>query len=130
MNRAKGISNKVSRLFKENVGEVVSTLDGFVFPDEIRDLIADALSPDLGAERASDIAFHMVDWNGDAAFIVALLLWPERFTKDEVLQGIYAFLCHAPDHLAAAAKLLGVPVTDVFEVGALDGDDEEHPATG
>ncbi len=30
-----------------------------------------------------------------------------------------AFLIHAPNHIAAAAKLGGFPVSDVFEVGAV-----------
>ena len=30
-----------------------------------------------------------------------------------------AFLIHAPNHIVAAAKLGGFPVSDVFEIGAL-----------
>jgi hypothetical protein len=38
-------------------------------------------------------------------FIAALLLFPERFTAEEIRSGILDFLIHAPDHLTAAAKL-------------------------
>jgi hypothetical protein len=35
------------------------------------------------------------------------------------------FLVHAPNHLAAASKMLtDIPVTDVFGVGALEETDE------
>jgi hypothetical protein len=76
--------------------------------------------PDLDTERAHDLAFHLSDWREDGVFLVALALAPERFTPEEVEYGIRAFLIHAPNHIAAAAKLAGWPVADIFEVGALD----------
>jgi hypothetical protein len=57
----------------------------------------------------------------DAAFLLALHLRPEAFTQEEIDDGITNFLVHAPNHVAAAAKIAGHPVTDVFEIGALDG---------
>ncbi len=66
----------------------------------------------------------MVEWNQEAAYMVAFLLYPERFTTEEVWALVFRIVIHAPDHLAAAAKLEGHPVTDVFEVGAIDGDPE------
>jgi hypothetical protein len=47
----------------------------------------------------------MLDWNGEAAFIVALLLYPERFSSDEIEAGITGFLIHAPNHIPAALKI-------------------------
>ena len=38
----------------------------------------------------------------------------------EVDDGIRAFLIYAPNHIAAAAKLAGWLVADIFEFGALD----------
>lgn len=67
--------------------------------------MADALTPQFGSERAREIAFHLLDWNSDAAFIVALLLFPERFTKLEIAAGIDTFLIHAPNHIPLAQKL-------------------------
>ena len=72
------------------------------------------------AEVAHDIAFHLTDCESDAAFIVAVTLSPERFTPDEIRSGVAAFIVHAPNHIAAAAKHGGFPVTDVFGIGALD----------
>jgi len=115
------IADKVQSLFKSIVGDAAKRLDGSYFPDEIRNRIAEVLSDDFSKEIANDIAFHLVDWNGDAAFLVALYLWPEKFTNEEISEGLYKLFPHAPDHLAAAAKLAGQPISDVFEVGALDG---------
>lgn len=125
MGKKDTISEKVQSLFRDKVGDAASRLDASIFPDEIRDRIANALSEDFPDGVSQSIAFHLVDWNGDAAFLVALLLWPERFTDEEISKGIYRLVPHAPDHLAAAARLFGQPVTDVFEVGALDGEGNE-----
>ena len=85
--------------------------------------------PHLSAETASELAFHLSDWREDAAFIVALALSPERFTAEEIEDGLTAFLVHAPNHVAAAAKLGGWPVADIFELGALDAErDHRDPA--
>ncbi len=125
MDKKDSISEKVQSLFRDKVGDVASRLDGSIFPNEIRDRIANVLSEDFSNELSQNIAFHLVDWNDDAAFLVALLLWPEKFTDEEISKGVYRLIPHAPDHLAAAAKLFGQPVTDVFEVGALDGEENE-----
>lgn len=84
--------------------------------------IAKALNGDryLG-KVAQDIAIHLVDWQFDGLIIVAITMFPERFTQEEIRRGVIMFLVHAPDHIAAAAKLGGWPVKDIFEVGALDG---------
>ncbi|MGH2548563.1 MAG: hypothetical protein ACRDHN_04190 [Thermomicrobiales bacterium] len=63
-----------------------------------------------------DIAFHLTDWAADAAFLVALHLFPERFTAEEIADGIESFLIHAPNHVAAAAVLSGWPPKDIFGV--------------
>jgi len=106
---------KVSEIFRELAGE----RDG-QFQVAVR-AIEQALSDEYPAEVARDISFHLTDWESDAAFIVALTLFPERFTPEEIRCGVSNFLVHAPNHTAAAAKLFGFPVTDVFGIGALDG---------
>ena len=84
----------------------------------------------LDVERAYDLAFHLSDWREDAAFLVAFALAPERFTPEEVEDGLGAFLVHAPNHVAAAAKLAGWPIADIFEVGALDAAKEHDDSAG
>jgi hypothetical protein len=82
-----------------------------------QNVIAAALTDELGPERAADVAFHLSDWGEDAAFLVAVHLFPERFTVEEIRDGVTALLIHAPNHLAAAAHLAGWPLRDVFTVG-------------
>lgn len=81
------------------------------------DVIAGALKHEFGLERADDVAFHLSDWAEDAAFLIALHLFPERFDVDEIRAGVMAFLIHAPNHINAAAHLAGWPLQDVFGVG-------------
>ena len=76
--------------------------------------MAEALAEDYPAEVASSIAFHLSDWNWDAAFLVAVQLQPDRFTAEEIRTGIEKVLIHAPEHLAEAARLAGHPVEGIF----------------
>ena len=77
--------------------------------------IESALRDDFDDETAHAIAFHLTDWSADAAFLVALFLCPKQFTDKEIQSGVTEFLFHAPNHIAAAAKLFGNPVQDIFD---------------
>jgi hypothetical protein len=85
-------------------------------------VIAESLAESFDTKRAQDIAFHLTDWTSDAAFLVALSLRPDVFTKSEIEQGLMLFLVHAPNHIAAAAKLSDNPIQDVFKLGVLTPD--------
>ena len=61
--------------------------------------------PELDAEHGFDLGFHLSDWRSDGAFLLALSLTPDRFTPEEIRQGLDAYLVHAPNHIVAAAKL-------------------------
>ncbi len=111
---------KVRELLAPLGRERLERLSPVQTPEEVVARIADAFAEDRPLEVGYDIGFHMADWNSDAAFVVALLLFPERFSPAEINEGILGFLTHAPNHIAAAAKLLGHPVKDIFGVGALD----------
>ena len=87
--------------------------------------VTEAYSDKLTDEQAYDLGFHLTDWNYDAAFLMALLLYPEEFSLEEIAEGITGFLVHAPNHIAAATKLADYPIQDIFELGVLDGVDEE-----
>jgi hypothetical protein len=106
---------RVLATFRELVGERASRLE-FGPPSEAAAKIAEALASDYPSNVASDIAFHLGDWRSDAAFLVALHLFPDRFAAEEVKAGVVNLLIHAPNHLAAAAKLAGYPIENVFGV--------------
>lgn len=119
----KAAHDKAAVILAEMAGERGGILHSGGVGTAGQEKIRKALHEDLGEQLASDIGFHMTDWQSDAGFVVALHLFPERFTIEEVRAGIVNFLIHAPNHIAAAAKLTGYPITDVFEVGALDGEE-------
>ena len=59
--------------------------------------------------------------NSNCRSRVALHLYPERFTPDEIHDGVAAFLTHAPHHVIAAARLGGYPTDDIFREDDLAG---------
>ncbi|MDJ0759311.1 MAG: hypothetical protein QNJ19_07925 [Woeseiaceae bacterium] len=70
-------------------------------------------------EIRHDIAFHMTDWLADLERWYAYCQSPESLDADATASLLTDFLVHVPNHLAAASKLMtGIPVTDVFQVGA------------
>ena len=112
------VRRKVAAIFSDLVGARAERLDGAKFPAAVTSLITEALigpdSTDAQVLHADQIAFHLTDWNSDAAFVVALHLFPERFLPEEVEAGVQMFLIHVPNHVATAAKLAGHPVEDIF----------------
>ena len=77
--------------------------------------------PGVGRE----IAFHMTDWDHNLEQLVRFYEQPESLSNDEVQSLVIEFLAHVPNHVAAAMKLSGIgPITDVFEVGVFEEDEE------
>ena len=115
---------KVTEIFRERFGERADLLCSGLCDGQIYNRIADALvsESDISEDVAKDIGFHLSDWHSDAAFIVALHLFPERFTPAEIKAGTTYFLMHAPNHIATAAALYGFPVEDVFDTGSVPSD--------
>ena len=99
------VREKVNAIFRELVGKRAKALVRFNEP--CRKKVGAAFRRRHGANKAACIGFHMTDWNWDAAFIVALQLYPERFSADEVRAGVAMFLIHAPSHIWAARRLTG-----------------------
>jgi hypothetical protein len=116
------VDRKVREIFTQLAGARAAALDGSSPAATPAATLTSALLEEYPAERASDIAFHLTDWNSDAAFIVAALMFPDRFSANELREGVRSFLIHAPNHVAAAAKLGGWPIKDIFNVNVLDGD--------
>jgi hypothetical protein len=118
------VQEKVSTIFRELAGEKAERLDGRRYLADVNTRITAALL--AGKEKGSDvlrtdqIGFHLVDWQAEAAFLVALALYPERFTDEEIQDGVEAFLIHAPSHVVEAARIAGYS-TDMFS------EPEENP---
>jgi hypothetical protein len=69
---------------------------------------------------AQQVAFHVTDWLRDLSEFHDFCSGPECWSDEKLNSLLLAFLCHVPNHLAAAAKLYAdLPVTDVFDVGAI-----------
>ena len=116
----KSTDSKVLAIFRKLAGDRADRLIGSRPATEAMDRIRAGLADDFKDKVAAEIAFHLADWNSDAAFLVAVHLFPERFTDAEISQRVLALLLHAPNHLAAAAKLAGHPIQDIFGVGPLE----------
>jgi len=79
-----------------------------------------ASAMELSPLVSKDVAFHMTDWLSDLASYFEFCSNPSSKTDEQVSSMLLQFLCHVPNHLAAAAKLYAdFPVSDVFEVGAV-----------
>jgi hypothetical protein len=110
----KSAEEKAWKVFAEAFGEradLFRARNGAT-PPEVRHILSVALAED-DPLTADQIAHHMVDWKSDAAFLVAVLLFPERFTSAELQAGTSMFLYAASPHVVAAARLAG----DIFTKG-------------
>jgi hypothetical protein len=108
------VGEKVFAIFRELVGDRARDLDGSMLSICTRDAIATAFAEQYGDDTAAKLGLHMSDWNDDAAFIVALHLFPERFTPREIQAGIGSFLIHAPNHIREACRLTNTYVWEDF----------------
>lgn len=111
--------DKIVEIFRELVGDRAEKLDGSHYPADVNDRITSALAEenwgDEGRVLQQDaVGFHLVDWQRNAAFIVAIVLFPEKFTNEEIRDEVDAFLIHAPAHVLEAARLAGYPVENIF----------------
>jgi len=77
---------------------------------------------ELPAEVARDVAFHMTDWLDDLSDWSAFCESPGSFTTEQVYDLLSRVLIHVPNHMNAAARLFtGLPMDDVFGIGATIG---------
>ena len=110
-----GVTLKVMNIFQDLVGpDRVEHLNPCRLSVKAMDVIIGAFYHEYGVEKANEISFHLADWNWDAAFIVALQLYPELFSKEEIREGIGIFLSHAPNHIREACRLTGTYVWENF----------------
>jgi hypothetical protein len=110
------LRTKVDAIFRELVGDRAEALRA----DKLSSLANDVLGQAIASERemdplkADEMAFHLIDWNAEAAFLVSVMLFPERFTSAELEAGVDACLLHIPAHVLAAARVGGYEAKDTF----------------
>lgn len=113
------VRKKVDTIFRELAGDRAVNLVATTLPAGITSTITAAIAAEEASDEeilhADNIAFHLTDWNVEAAFLVALHLFPERFTPEEIREGVEAFLIHVPHHIMTAARLAGYPTGEILE---------------
>ena len=111
--KGRAFSKKVNDMFVELVGDRARSLEGH--SARTLNMLSDALKATGTDEHvARETAFHLTDINSDLAFLVALHLFPERFTAEEIDDGVTSALVHMPHHVIAAARLNDCSTEDIF----------------
>jgi hypothetical protein len=110
------VRTKVDAIFRELVGDRAETLRADKPARHANDILGQVLASEREMDplKADELAFHLVDWNAEAAFLVSAILFPERFTPAELEAGVEACLIHIPAHVMAAARLGGYEAKDTF----------------
>lgn len=114
MNAHDSLRKKVWQIFADAFGDRANIFKGGIPARSANDTLGAALAEDLDPLVADQVAFHMVDWETDAAFVTAFLMFPEKFTREELQAAVDMFLIHVPAHLLAAARLAGYEARDTF----------------
>lgn len=99
------IRRRVAEVFSAIPQDRVERLSPTKGAVEAMDAIAAAFGEVCDGQIARTIAFNVGDWQGSAAFLVAIHLCPERFTPREIREGVETFLLEA-ESIAQAAQLV------------------------
>ena len=116
---ADSVRAKVEEIMQACLGDLAGRLSAVSLHPEVIGRIATAHADEFGSVEAEKLGMHMSDWIGDAAFLVALHLFPDRFSDNEIRDGVGGLLVHAPNHIRAACGITGDYVWETFP------DDEE-----
>jgi hypothetical protein len=120
------VREKVSAIFSKLTQERACNLEATISARKINEVLTAALSEKYPVEVADQIAFNLVDWNSSAAFLVALHLFPENFTPEEIRAGVDLLLIDVPSHMITAARLGNYSAEDIS--GLSEGYDEPEGA--
>jgi hypothetical protein len=101
------LRQKVDAVLRKHLVDPNRFVGNLLLRGEVYSAISAAFSSYIRDDVADDIALNMLDWSKEAEFLFALYLQPDVFTKEEVDQGIRAFLCHAAMHIRNAARIVG-----------------------
>ena len=107
---------KVDKIFEELAGPERAKWLAAGKPSRCMFQIAEAVSSQSGyPEKIGwEIGMHAADWKSDAAFLVALHLFPERFTDEEIDEAVRSLFIHLPAHIIAGARLAGYSTENYF----------------
>lgn len=92
--------DKVQQIFQDLVGDKAERLLADTYLADVNSIVTAALAAENPQWTNEDliekdgIGQNLIDWQSDAAFIVALSLYPERFTQEEIQEGVRALLLH------------------------------------
>jgi hypothetical protein len=103
---------KASDIFRDFFGDKNCNIPDV--QDRIAKAVAEGSAKKKFLKNGWEIGFHLMDWHGDAKFLIALSLFPERFTDAEIRQGVIWFLIHAGYHIPEAARLIDIPTRSHF----------------
>ena len=106
---------KVQAIFRDAFRERATQIFS---PDNVAptmDIVSAAFANELPPAPAEALGFHMADWAADAASVIALHLFPERFTAEEIRQATHGVGSHVEYHISAVADLLGYPESEPFK---------------
>lgn len=112
------VERKTDRLLKRAFGVRAKRVAWGVRGLNAEYVVENAFKRKLGANDARELGFQMGDWGRDAARLLLLHLYPEKFSKSEVKDIVMGFVIHVPNHLAAACAVLDWPAQDVWGIFA------------
>jgi hypothetical protein len=104
----KSARRKVEEIFNAAFGENAARVFSAQNVAPTMQTVKQAFAPEMDSEKAEELGFNMADWGSDAAFIIALHLFPERFTAGEIRAATSALASHLPYHVTNVAEALGV----------------------
>jgi hypothetical protein len=118
-------TRKTRTIFVRAFGSRAAPLFKGASTQNMMETISAAFTRRMSREKAADVGFHIGDWAHDAALVLALHMFPERFTREEIRQVTDFVAAGMPYHSAALATHFG------YEGLARDGirevNQQEHP---
>lgn len=100
-------TRKTRAIFVRAFGSRAALLFKGASTQTMMDTVSAAFARHISREKAADIGFHIGDWAKDAALVLALHMFPEKFTRDEIRHVADFVAAGMPYHSAALATHFG-----------------------
>jgi hypothetical protein len=98
---------KARAIFVKAFGERGAHLFTGMSTSAMMQTIAVAFARRMRREKAKSLGFHLGDWANDAAIVLALHMFPEKFTREEIRDVTDFVAAHLPYHCAALGAHFG-----------------------